>query len=142
MADVLRSDERYGVVSLVMPEHLPTLNKENTIEKEVNGVKVWEIIGNINWCLIAVSASMIKNEIGGVPFLKSHPVYGHLEAALLNFMDRLGYKWCVIPELISDHTENNILLREWKNQIIFKIDEFGQITFDDFLVMKKNNLIG
>jgi hypothetical protein len=139
IGNVMREDDNYAWVSLTMPEHLSILNKSNTIEHTIGGERVWDIKGSINWAQGGFSGYFL-NDMGGVPYLKSHPIYGNIESASLEAMKDLGYKWCMLPDYIVEHTDyekgsegTSRLLREWKNFIIFNIERFGQITFEDYL---------
>lgn len=137
LGDVLRSDEKYGWVCLAMEEYFDILNKNNTIEKEVNGHKIWGVIGNLNWAQGGFSGKFLLEE-GGIPYLEEMPIYGGIEHASLVVMKELGYKWCTLPEYIVEHNDyekgsqgHSRLLREWKNDIIFNLDK--QITFEEWL---------
>ena len=147
IGNVIRANPEYAWVSLTMPEHFPILNKTNTIEKIVGGERVWEIIGNINWAQGGFSCKFL-NEVGGIPFLDSHPIYGHIETASLYMMNELGYKWCMLPDYVVEHTDyekgsegSSRILREWKNFIIYNIDRYGQITLEDYLNKRKTGEI-
>jgi hypothetical protein len=137
IGEVLQSDERYGWACLVLPEHLEILNRTNTIESTIKGIKVWEIIGSLNWAQGGFSG-MFLDEEGGVPHLEEMPIYGGIEHASLVVMEELGYKWCMLPDYIVEHTDYekgtqgaSRLLREWKNDIIFNLKQ--QITFEEWL---------
>jgi len=143
IGNVLRADPEYAWVSLIMPEHFPILNKENTIEKIVGGERVWEIIGNLNWAQGGFSGKFL-NEVGGVPNLDSHPIYGGIEAASIYMMEQLGYKWCMLPDYVVEHTDyekgsegSSKILREWKNFIIYNIERYGQISLEEYLEKRK-----
>lgn len=142
LADVIRGDQSYGVTSLLMHEHMTVLNETNTTEHRVNGVRVWDIKGNLNWAVIGVSGKLIK-EIGGVPYLNIMKVYGGLESALVSHMDALKYRWCKLPDYTVVHTNNVPLLRQWKDDVIFNRDKFKgeQVQFEDWIKMKKNGSI-
>jgi hypothetical protein len=49
-----------------------------------------------------------------------------------------------MPDYTVKHTDFELgepgssgLLRQWKNTIIFKRDIYGQISFEEFLIMKR-----
>jgi len=51
----------------------------------------------------------------------------------------------MLPDYIVEHTDyewghegTSKLLRLWKNLIIFKLKEYGQISFDEYLERKRN----
>lgn len=137
MADVIRSGEKYGVVSLVMEEQFAQLNKNNSEEKNIAGHNIIEVRGNAMWAQIGVDCGLLK-KIGGVPYPKETPIYGNLEASLLMQMERLNYKWCFLKDKIVKHPEwdFNDLTRQWKH---FILDEKNgkQIHFEDFLKLKQ-----
>lgn len=137
IGNVLRGGNKYAWVSLTMPEHIQILNKSNTIEKNIWGYKVLEVIGNLNWAQGGFSGKFL-NETKGIPYLDTHPIYGHLESASMAMMNNLGYTWCMLPDYLVKHTDyekgsegSSRLLREWKNDIIF--GNKGQITFEEWL---------
>ena len=147
IGDVLRLRPEYGWISLTMPEHFSVLNGDNIIEKYAGDYRIWEIKGFLNWAQGGFSGQLL-NKMGGVPYLESHPIYGHIETASLEYMKNLGYTWCMLPDYVVEHTDfekgykwTSRLLREWKNFIIFDIDKFGQISLQDFLIKKKNGEI-
>lgn len=144
---VIKGDPTYGWVSLVMPEHFNVLNKNNTVEKTINKERVWDVLGVINWAQGGFNGKFLK-EINGIPGLETHPIYGNIEAASLIVMKHLGYKWCILPDYIVEHTDFEVnsegsssLLREWKNFIIYNIDRFGQISFEQYLNYKKEGIV-
>lgn len=145
--NVINGNPDYAWVSLIMPEHFNILNKTNTIEQIINGERTWEIIGNTNWAQGGFSGKFL-NQIGGVPFLNSHPIYGNIETASLYLMKELDYKWCMLPDYIVDHTDyekgsngSSMILREWKNFIIYNIDKYGQVTLEQYLQLKNEGKI-
>ncbi len=147
IGNVIRADPKYAWVSLAMPEYFPILNKNNTIEKIVGSERIWEIIENLNWAQGGFSGKFL-NEVGGIPNLDSYPIYGGIEAASIYMMEQLGYKWCILPGYIVEHTDyekgsfgTSKLLREWKNFIIYNIDKFGQISLEKYLEYKKQGII-
>lgn len=140
LADVIREQPSYGWVSLVMPEHMKILNGGNTREFNYGGHRVWELIGNMNWAQGALSGRLFE-KLGEVPFLVNFPVYGHIEAALLEKMPKFGFRWCMLPDYIVRHTDDVPLYRAWKDQIIFRINEHGQLSFEKWLEMKRKGEI-
>jgi hypothetical protein len=139
IGDVLANSE-YAICSLMLPEHLKVLNKENTTEFNIAGHRVWEIKGTLNWGLIGISGRFL-NRVGKVPQDDRYPLYGNIESACIHEMKQLGMKWCVLPDYISEHTDyekgsegHSRLLREWKNHLIFSGKP--QISLEEWLRLK------
>jgi len=141
MSDVLRSDEKYGVVSLVMAEQLPTLNANNSEARVVEGHNVIDVRGGAMWAAIGISGKLL-NEIGGVPYPSQYPIYGSLESALITKMDELGYKWCFLKDKLVKHPEWDFkhILRQWKHYIL-DANNGDQIHFEQWLELKKEGKI-
>lgn len=139
LGDVIRAQPLYGWVSLIMPEHFKAIADKFT-EKMIAGQKVWEISGNLNWAQGAMSGKLIK-QMGSIPFLPEYPTYGHLESATLAKMKPLGYTWAMLPEYEVSHTDEVPLYRAWKDQIIFRMKEHGQLSFESWLQMKKDGTL-
>lgn len=117
----------YGVASLVMKAHMDILRQNNTTRKEINGRRVWEVQGVINWILIGVSGKLI-NDIG-IPHPVKMGIYGGIEWAMLDSM-RGKYSWAVLPDYLCDHTDNTFLYRKWKDDILHIPP---QIPFEEWL---------
>lgn len=138
---------RTGVVSLMMLEHIPLIKSIPHSEAFHGGVrKLFLPDGALNWALIGVSGELLK-ELGGVPVPDFAPVYGWIEGALMDEMRRKNYSWCVIPDYHVRHTDfelgdpgTSMLLRMWKNDIIYKIKEIGQPSFIQWLESKREEL--
>lgn len=141
LCDVMRANPKYGWISLMMPEQLEILNKKNTVEFTYLAIKTWEIIGNMNWAQGAMSGKLIKQMGGKIPHPDHYGIYGGLESATQMQMKRHGYKWAMLPDYLVVHTNEVPLLRSWKDLIIHEIKRFGQVSFDEFLVMKKRGLV-
>ncbi len=141
MSDVLMSDEKYGVVSLVMAEQLPTLNENNSEARVVEGHNVIDVRGGAMWGICGMSGRLL-NEIGGVPYPTETPIYGSLESALITHMDKLGYKWCFLKDKIFKHPEWDFkhLLRQWKHYIL-DANNGEQIHFEKWLTLKREGKI-
>lgn len=141
MADVIRSDQKYGVVSLIMQEQFKELNKNNSEEKNVGGQDIIEVHGALMWGQIGVDCGLLK-KIGGVPYPNGTPIYGGLEFALLEKMDKYNYKWCFLKDKIFKHPDWNFndLTRQWKHHIL---DEKNgkQIHFEDYLRLKQQGKV-
>lgn len=141
IADIIRSNEKYGVVSLMMEEQFSELNKNNSEEKTINGIRIIEVHGALMWGQIGIDGGLIK-KIGGIPYPKEYSIYGGLESAMLGYIDKLNYKWCFLPDYLFKHPEwdFNDLLRQWKHHIL-ENSKNGQVTFENFLEMKKENKV-
>jgi hypothetical protein len=137
IADVLRSDEKYGVASLVMQEQIPTLNETNSIERNIEGHDIIEVHGGAMWGIIGCSGSLLK-KIGGVPYPTQHEIYGGLESALIAKMDEFGYKWCFMKDKLFTHPEWDFthLLRCWKHHALDSKNG-KQIHFEHYLRLKQ-----
>jgi len=143
LGDVMRaSDDRYGWISLAMPEHLNILQPfpDKYREKIFADHRVWEIQGSLNWAQGAMSGKLIE-QLGEIPFLKEYPKYGHIETATMQRMKPLGYSWSMLPDFTVSHTDEVPLYRAWKDQIIFRIKEHGQLDFEQWLQMRKEGRI-
>lgn len=141
IARVLMGDKTMAVASLIMKEQFAELNDKNSKKNVVNGVNVIEVDGGLMWSQIGISGNFIK-KVGGIPFIQQYSRYGHLEGACLQLINKYGYKWCMVSDHISVHTDEVPLLREWKNYIIFRRDEQKeQVSMEQFLTMKKEGQI-
>lgn len=139
MATVLRSKHKVGMAVLAMPEQKFLYSQE----LYRNGVKFIIPHGNINWALIGFRGDFL-DAMGGVPVPQNADKYGWIEGAVFPYFAKLKYKIAVLPHDIVVHTDyehgdkgTSRLLREWKNLIVFKIKQYGQISFDEFLERKK-----
>ena len=141
MADVIRSGENYGVVSMIMKEQIPTLNETNSINRTIDGIDIIEVDSGAMWAMIGCSGALL-NKMGGVPYPVSTPIYGSLESAMMQNMKPLGYKWCFLRDKMVAHPQWNFkhLLRMWKH---FILDEKNgeQIHFEDFLKLKQEGKV-
>lgn len=140
-ADVIRADETIGVVSLIMEEQFPILNKDNSLERTVNGVNIIEVRGALMWATCALSGKLFKEMGEVIPAPAEAPIYGGLEGQLIHQMNRLGYKWAFTKDYIVKHPDHAPLelLRQWKDNLIHDLKRIGrQIPFDEWLEMKRN----
>ena len=141
MGDVMRADPTYAVTSLIMQEQFAELNTTNSVKRKVAGYNVIDVKGCLMWASIAVSGKFI-NELGGVPYPKNVKIYGGLEWAMIEHMDRLGYKYCMMQDYLVEHPkdDNADLYRQWKNDSIFgDYKNEKQIQFDAWLEIKRKN---
>lgn len=154
MGEVLRTG--YGLTSLMMVDHIPLMAKYKP--KQVGIVNVIDGKNvNLNWALIGMSGKFLK-AMGEVPVPKGAERYGWIESVVKIGLERHGFSWCVLPDYRVRHTdyardprhffmdpdraevydpESSRLLREWKNSMVFQIKELGQMSFEDYLTMKK-----
>jgi hypothetical protein len=137
VGDVMRTSGKYGWISLTMPEHLPILNPINTREYIINRIRVWEVIGSLNWAQGGFYGKFL-NDYGKVEYMNEMPIYGGIEQASLYAMKQTGYTWAMLPDYIVNHEDyekgspgHSKLLRQWKNHIIFETKT--QITFEQWL---------
>lgn len=150
MGEVL-SREDIGLCSLMMTAHVPLIKDIPHSQGTVKGNRIyWFPNGSLNWALIGLSGRFF-NAIGAIPYPENAPRYGWIEGALMPEFEKHKMDWCVLPDYLVRHTDyelgdpgTSILLRLWKNDIIFKINEIGQPSFDEWLETKrkefKNNL--
>lgn len=145
MSTVLSHDPKIGMVSLVMPEQEQLLKTMGGDTFYVKGVRVFKPNKLTNWAMIGFSGRFLKT-IGDIPYPKGAPKYGWIESELVPQFIRTGFYWVFLPDYRVYHTDYPRdkgapkLLREWKNQIIFNIQEYGQIDFEKYLNMKKQGL--
>lgn len=148
MGNVLRSKENIGLVSLMMTAHETIIKGIPYIKKNINGENVyWIKEGLINWALIGLSGKFF-NKIGKIPYPKDAEIYGYIETELLTLLNDNQYIWVILPDYKVRHTDYELgdkgtskLLRMWKNQIIHKRNEFGQMPFEEYLRMLKTGKI-
>ena len=141
MGEVLRNSD-VGLASLMMTDHISMLHNANVTT--INGVKCITNGQRLNWALIGMSGKFLKG-MNGVPYPKNAERYGWIESMIRPYFDKLKMRFAVLPEYRVRHTDYQLgdkgtcnLLREWKNLIIFKIAKYGQISFEQFLIMKQN----
>ncbi len=141
-AETLRGDGNLGYVAPLLVDAIPILeNNPHAVLQEVAGHKVYYMNGNINYSQIAYSGRFL-NKMGGVPYLQSAPIYGYLESALHQHLEKHKMKWGVLKDYTTVHTNNPPLYRSWKDACIFS-EEFkgNQISFEEWLILKKWNKI-
>ena len=141
MGKVLKDD--IGMVSLWMTAY-NTRGWDFHIEN-IDGTRCLFLKGIINWALIGLSGRFY-NHIKEIPIPGYAPIYGYIEDMLLPYFT--NYRWCLLPGHTVIHTDYELgepgsskLLREWKNTIIYKRDIYGQISFEQFLIMKREDKI-
>jgi hypothetical protein len=139
MDKVLHSPEDIALASLMMTDHLPLIHTVPLKQKIINGELAYWTTAAFNWALIGISGEFL-NKIGEIPFPKEAERYGWIESELLTLIIKHNYKWVILPGYHVKHTDYELgdagtskLLRLWKNQIIHKIKEFGQISFEEYL---------
>lgn len=136
MGEVMRKDDKYGAVCLVMEEQIPNLNPANIERKFVGSHRVIDVRGDAMWATASISGKFIK-QMGGVPYPVKHPIYGGLETATRMAMDKLGYKWCFLEDYKVVHPDWDFshYLRQWKH---FCLEEGNEkVGFEEFLTRKK-----
>lgn len=141
IANVMRYNKKYAWLSLKMPEYDSVLNPSNITEYRYWDIRVWEIKGNLNWAQGAMAGSLICKMGNAIPFPSRYPIYGGIESAVREEMRKHCMTWGVMPDFIVEHTNEVPLLREWKDQIIFRIADHGQMKFEKFLQMKKQAVL-
>src|SRR4030042_1523045 len=114
------------------------------VSQNWNAVKKWLRLQDQD-CLIGLNGKFY-NHIKEIPVPGYAPIYGYIEDMLLPYFT--DYRWCLLPGHTVIHTDYELgepgssrLLREWKNTIIYKRDIYGQISFEQFLIMKREDKI-
>jgi len=138
----------FGLVSLIMNIQIPLLKNIPVAERFFAGYRVYLLPkGSMNWALIGLSGKFFK-AIGEVPVPRQASRYGYIEGAVYDGLENTGFEWCMLADHQVRHTDYELgdpgtsrLLREWKNQIIFNIHQYGQISFEDWLVMRREGRI-
>jgi hypothetical protein len=149
MRHVIDEDPTIGVVSLLMTDHLQFVNQwkqdEMFYERSIGGERVWFFRGNLNWALIGLSGTFI-NKIGEIPVPAHAPKYGWIEAELIKKLAQHNFQWCVLPEYQVEHTDyernspgSSKLYREWKNDVVHRINQVGQPDFEEWLIKKSQS---
>jgi len=147
MGDVIR-EGGFGLASLMMTDHVGLLQNFPKAELWFAGVRVYTFPDNIlNWALIGLSGKLL-NAIKEIPYPPNAKRYGWIEGALFPKIREQGMRTCLMADYKVRHTDYELgdpgtssLLREWKNQIIFNIHQYGQLSFDSFLMMRKEGRI-
>lgn len=147
IGDVIR-EGNFGLVSLMMTSHIQLLSSVPRNERFYGNRRVYLFpAGALNWALIGVSGKFF-NIIKEMPFPTEAPRYGWIEGSLYPLFARHGFGWCVLADYQVRHTDFELgdqgtssLLREWKNQIIFNIHQYGQLSFDEWLEMRREGRI-
>jgi len=147
MGDVIR-EGNFGMVSLMMPEHIPLIGKIAYNERWVANERVYILPdGSVNWALIGVSGRFF-NLMKEMPYPAHAPRYGWIEGSMIPKFKEFGMNWCIMADYKVRHTDFELgdpgtssLLRLWKNQIIHNIHQYGQLSFEEFLTMKREDRI-
>ena len=143
MGDVIREGD-FGMASLMMTDHVGLIKNTIHSERFIGGHRVYCISqGSFNWALIGLSGKFF-NKLGEIPYPPNAKRYGWIEGALLPKFTEHKMGWCIMADFRVKHTDFELgdpgtsqLLRLWKNQIIFNIHQYGQMSFEEFLTMKK-----
>lgn len=139
MGQIIRSPEKYGAVALMMEEQFNEVNNKNSEERIIDGIRVIDVKGALMWATCAFNGTLVK-QMGCIPNPSTHKIYGGLETAMMEQMNKFGYKWCFLPDCLVHHPidNSNEIVREWKNYILNEAKENGkQSTLEEFLQMKK-----
>lgn len=140
ICDVMRYNKRYGWISLYMPEYDSILNDTNIRKYKYWETNVLEIVGSLNWAQGGMSGKLICKMGGVIPYPPKYQIYGGIESATMKHIKSNAMTWGVLADYKVIHTNEVPLLREWKDQIIHRIKEYGQMTFEKFLEMKKEKV--
>lgn len=137
-----------GMVTLMMPQQVKVMNQWTYNDVSVNETKLIEIKGGANWAMIGFNGRFCK-AMGEVPYPKDHPKYGYIEDFVTRKLKELRFRYLFLPGHRVEHTDYELgnsegaprLLREWKNQIIFKVKQHGQMDFTKYLDMVRERRI-
>ena len=135
---VLSADKTMGYCAPILTDAIPVLRNNRHIQKiVVDGINLYDMKdANINYGQIAYSCRFL-NRMGGVPFLETMKIYGGLENALQLHLKQYKMRWGILTDFTTKHTNNGKLYREWKDYIIIRNHDKEQITFEEFLELKK-----
>ena len=129
MATVLESG--ISMASLTMPNQI-------TSNSVINGIRVAIIQGSSQWALIGFRKEFI-DYMGEIPYPENAQRYGWIEAEVSQYFSG-QYKMAFLTDYTVIHTDYELdhsvgskLLREWKNLIIFQLNKYGQISFEEYL---------
>jgi hypothetical protein len=147
MGDVVR-EGNFALISLMMTAHINILKNRAYGERWIADRRVYILPnGSLNWALIGLSGKFL-NLIKEVPYPPNATRYGWIEGSLIPKFSETGMTWGVLADYKVRHTDFELgdagtssLLREWKNQIIFNIHQYGQLSFDEWLQMRKEERI-
>lgn len=133
ISDVINAEKKIAWCSLMMREHQSLLR--NTEERRIAGHRVYVMNSGFNWAQGGFNGKFL-NQIGGVPVPKGAPIYGWIEQACTEKMQKLGYKIAILADYFVEHTECSPLYRAWKTDITSNVKD-GQIDFETWLRKKK-----
>lgn len=140
MADVITHGGNIELASLINTDQIPVLEKWHLIEGTVQGHRIYLFPqGRLcAWALIGISGKLFKNLGREIPVPSNASRYGWIEHATNPRLTALGYNFCILRDYASVHTiwEKDSLYQDWKNHIVNNTSN-GQISFDEFITMKK-----
>lgn len=140
MAEICRADETISMCSLTITVQKDMMEQFACEKKEIAGADAYVMNGLLNWALIGISGRFL-NIIKEMPVPKTYPKYGHIESVLYPLMVTHEMPWCMLPEHQVEHTTCSQLLADWKAHIVWRVEELGQLTFDDYLILRKHSRI-
>ncbi len=120
----------------------PEIDPQYYDEHMIDGIRTHVMKGLTNWALIGMKGEFL-NKIGRViPFPPENKRYGYIEHLLSPKFFEHGYNWAILPDFGVTHTDDVPLYRAWKDEIIFRRNNYSeQISFEEFLVLKRENKI-
>lgn len=140
MSEICREDETISMCSLTITVQANMMDQFACEKKIIAGSDVYVMNGILNWALMGISGRFL-NKTGGLYPTKGYPIYGFMEAELYKRMTEHDMPWCMLPEHQVEHTYCSQLLADWKAHIVWRVEELGQITFDDYLILRKHSRI-
>lgn len=136
MSTVAQADPNIAIIVLTLPELLALDGfYDNYFMAEVDhcGVRTWYGKHACQWALIGITGNFIA-KVGGVPHHTVAPIYGWIEGACLEAMNKLGMRWVMLPDYLTGHISSAPLAQQWKNYVVQEqsMNE-GQKTFEQWL---------
>jgi len=144
MADVITHGGNIELASLINTDQIPVLAKWHLIEGTVKGHRIYLFPNGrlCAWAMIGISGRLFKNLGRKIPVPVNAERYGWIEIAMNPRLIALGHNFCILRDYSEVHTgwEKDTIYQEWKMYIVRNTLK-GQISFDEFIVMKKEGRV-
>lgn len=140
---LMQQEEKISVCCLIMDEQRPFLEKNpQYIERKwtFNDYNILLMKFSVNWAQCGISGKFL-NLIGGMPEVPKAPIYGWIEVSFNKLMSDHGYKYCILNDYAVDHYPCPPIYGEWKVYITSDVNNRPQISFEKFLILKKQGKI-
>ncbi len=119
-------------------------NSPYTELRTIGGEEVYVMKALVNFGQIGYSGRLL-NKFGGVGVPDQAKIYGYLEGVLMNMVKESNGEWGILKNYSTIHTDAekgtvgaSTLLREWKNDSIYRRPSTGQIPFERWLIQKRD----